>query len=279
MAKPYEAGSTFRPAFLFLDKEQRAALSAYYGYARAVDDIADDPALPDAEKAARLGAWRAAVERIFSGAPAAVPLETELAGAVRGFGLRPEHFLLVLEGVAQDTAKKNYETFDELKTYMFKVASAVGLACLTIFRYKDADAGLLAEKLGCAVQLTNIIRDTAEDHAAGRVYLPARDLRRFGCAPADLGGGSNYTPNFIELMKFEAARARGLYSEADASAGAGNRPAGGKRPFAVLVITELYRELLAKIERGGFRVKDGRVALTAFEKGKALFYAWRNRRR
>jgi phytoene synthase len=269
MNQPYEAGSSFGPAFFFLSPAQRRALSAYYGYARAVDDIADAPELAPAVKAARLDGWRAAVERVFSGRPGDSALERELAAAVKAFPLRPEHFLLVLEGVSMDLEKTSYATYAELEHYMYRVASAVGLACLAICGYEAPGAGLLAEKLGCAVQLTNILRDAAEDHAAGRVYLPAEDLTRFGGSVADLGG-SNYPPNFIELMKFEAARAHGLYAEALALA----EPRLKRRLAAPLAMGGLYRQLLRKIERGGFRIKEGRIRLNRFEKALALFKAW-----
>ncbi|HAT71735.1 MAG TPA: squalene synthase HpnD [Elusimicrobia bacterium] len=267
--EPYEAGSSFRPAFFFLNADRRRALSAYYGYARAVDDIADDPARGAAEKAAALNAWKAAVEGIFAGTTASNRLELELAWAVKRFPLKREHFLLVLEGVTLDLEKKEYASYAELEHYMYRVASAVGLACLAIFGYEAPSAPKLAEKLGYAVQLTNIIRDAAEDLAAGRVYLPAEDLKRFGCAAGDLAG-SNYTPNFIELMKFEAARARALYAGALALA----EPAWKSRLASALIMGSLYRELLEKIERGGFRVKEGRVRLGPGEKLKALLKAW-----
>jgi phytoene synthase len=270
-AKPYEAGSSFRPAFFFLGRERRRALSAYYGYARAVDDIADDPALPAAEKLAKLAAWRTAVSRVFAGTPGDGHLERELALAVRRFPLKPDHFLLVLEGVSMDVVYKEYKVYADLQYYMYRVASAVGLACLAIFGYEAPRAGELAEKLGYAVQLTNIIRDAAEDQAAGRVYVPTEDLARFRCAPADLGG-SNYTPDFIELMKFEAARARALYAEALALAD----PAAKKKLAGALIMGALYRELLFKLERSDFRIKEGRVRLTPLEKLKALFKAWRD---
>ena len=269
MNQPYEAGSSFGPAFFFLSPVQRGALSAYYGYARAVDDIADDPALAPVEKAARLAGWRKAVERIFDGRPADSALERDLTLAVKAFPLKPEHFLLVLEGVAMDMEGARYAAYADLERYMYRVASAVGLACLAVCGYEAPGAGRLAEKLGYAVQLTNIIRDAAEDYAAGRVYLPAEDLARFGCAAADLGG-SNYPPNFIELMKFEAARARGLYAEALALA----EPRLKSRLAAPLAMGGLYRELLRKIERGGFRIKEGRARLNRFEKASALFKAW-----
>ncbi len=270
MSQPYEAGSSFRPAFFFLDKDRRRALSAYYGFARTVDDVADEPGLPAEERRARLAAWRRTVEDIFSGTAPAGALEAELALAVKTFPLRREHFLLVIDGVAADLDKKAYATYTELEHYMYRVASAVGMACLAVSGYDAPDAGLLAEKLGYAVQLTNIIRDAAEDYEAGRVYLPAEDLARFRCSPAELGG-SNYTPDFIELMNFEAARAEALYAEALGLAD----PARKRALVPALLMGGLYRELLGKIVRGGFRIKQGRVRLNAVQKAAALFKTWR----
>jgi phytoene synthase len=271
MAQPYEAGSSFRPAFFFLKTDQRMALSAYYGFARAVDDIADGPGLALADRTERLGLWRAAIERLFSGGTPANALEARLALAIMDFPLRREHFLLVIDGVRADLEKKTYATYAELEHYMYRVASAVGMACLAIFGYDAPDSGLLAEKLGYAVQLTNMIRDAAQDQAEGRVYIPAEDLARFGCSPGSLGG-SNYGPDFIELMKFEAARAKALYAEALALAD----PARKRSLAGALVMGALYRELLYKIERGGFRIKDGKVRLTAPQKLIALLKAWRD---
>lgn len=273
MNQPYEAGSSFRPAFYFLEPGQRRALSAYYGFARAVDDIADDAVMPVEEKRRRLAAWSGAVDRIFAGTPEG-PLETELARAAAAFPLRREHLLLVIEGVTSDLARTCCATLAQLEGYMFRVASAVGLACLAVCRYAEPGADRFAEKLGYAVQLTNILRDVSEDLAAGRVYLPKEDLERFGCAPSDLGG-SNYPPNFIELMKFETSRARGYYAQARALAA----PAGKKQLRTALVMGRLYSELLEKLERGNFRVKEGRVRLNPLEKAVALFKAWIDYRR
>lgn len=268
MQRPPEAGSSFGPAFLLLDRDQRRALSAYYAFARQADDIADDPAAPPAEKRARLAAWREGVEGLFSGAVPDTPLARELAAAIAAFPLEREHFLLVLDGVESDVSPSQPRTMAELEAYMYRVASAVGLACLAVFRYRGGRRAELAEKLGYAVQLTNILRDVAEDAAAGRAYLPAEDLERFGCTPAGLGG-SNYTPNFIELMKFEGARAEALYAEALALA----EPAPARSLLPALAMARLYRGLLAKMAGRGWRVKEGRVRLTRAEKGAALLKA------
>ncbi len=238
-----------------------------------MDDIADDPELAAGEKAARLASWREAVERVFAGAPQG-GMESELARAAGLFPLKKEHFLLVLEGVSLDLTKKNYATFSELEDYMRLVAGAVGLACLAVSGYDAPGADLLAEKLGFAVQLTNILRDAAQDYAAGRIYLPAEDLARFGVPPRDLGG-SNYTPNFIELMRFEAARAEEFYAGALAKA----EPRQKRRLAGALAMRGLYRELLAKLARRGFRVKEKKLRLNSAEKIKALFSAWNDYRR
>lgn len=269
MANPPEAGSSFGPAFLLLDGAQRRALSAYYAFARQADDIADDPAAAPAEKRVRLAAWRGGVRGLFSGDVPDTPLARDLAAAVSAFPLKEEHFLLVLEGVESDISHSQPRTLADLERYMYRVASAVGLACLAVFRYDAPRAGLLAEKLGYAVQLTNILRDVAEDAAAGRVYLPAEDLERFGCAAADLGG-SNYPPNFIELMKFEGARAEQYYAEALGLA----CPARKRALLPALAMARLYRELLAGMARGGWRVKGGRARLSRAQKTAALFKAW-----
>lgn len=271
---PYEAGSSFRPAFFFLDAEQRGALSAYYGFARAADDIADDPGSTGEEKRVRLEAWRAGVEGLFSGEAPDTPLARDLAAAIAAFPLKKEHFLLVLDGVESDISPVQPRTMADLERYMYRVASAVGLACLAIFRYDHRDAPLLAEKMGYAVQLTNILRDAAEDYADGRVYLPSEDLERFGCRPEDLGG-SNYTGNFIELMRFEAGRARAFYDEALALA----CPEQKRRLVPALVMSALYRRLLEKMYRGGFRIKEGRTRLGPAEKAGALCAAWKDYRR
>jgi len=274
MGQAYEAGSSFAPAFFFLDKEQRAALSAYYGFALAAADIADEPGAPAAENRARVDAWRRGVEGLFSGDVPDTPLARDLARAIKAFPLKREHFLRVLDGVEMDLEPEPFGTFADLELYMSRVAGAVGLACLAVFRYEDDKAPALAERLGAAVQLTNILRDAAEDHAAGRVYLPLEDLARFGCRPEDLGG-SNYPPNFIELMQFEAERARGFYAGALALAAAGQK----RRLLPALVMGALYRALLEKIARGGFRIKEGRARLSRAEKLPALFGAWRDYRR
>ncbi|HAH32654.1 MAG TPA: squalene synthase HpnD [Elusimicrobia bacterium] len=263
--------SNFSAAFMFLGGARRKALSAFYAYARAVDDIADDPGLDKSQKLAELSVWKMEIDTLFSGEGIRAVKVPGLKEAVATFPLKKEYFLLVLEGVSQDLDKTTYSTIAELENYMYKVASAVGMACLAIFGYDDQKAGEYATNLGYAVQLTNIIRDVREDALAGRFYLPAEDLQKFGCHANDLLD-FNYSPNFIKLMSFEAGRAGAYYAKARALI----NPAGKKKLFSALVMAAVYETLLKKIAASDFRVKRNRIRLNKFEKTKALYSAWRN---
>ncbi len=266
--RSYEAGSSFKPAFLFLKPEQRRALSALYGYARAVDDIADDAAAAPEEKETALAAWKARIEAVFSGAAPQNGLEEDLAMAAWTFSLSKENILLILEGVGMDARKKEYASFEELKYYMYRVASAVGLAALEIFGWRGGNAPAYAENLGYAVQLTNIIRDVFEDAALGRIYLPLEDLKKFGISSFK---NSIYPDNFIELMRFETARARDLYSRASGLAAGAEK----KNLLSAFIIAQVYSDLLDKIEARGFRTAGPRIRLNGFEKFRAVYRAWR----
>ena len=130
----------------------------------------------------------------------------------------------IIAGVEMDMDHPTYETFDELYPYCYRVASAVGLCCIEIFGYSDPRAREYAVNLGVALQLTNILRDVQADARIGRVYLPQADLRRFGVTAEDLAQG-RYTPGFVQLMTFEAARAREYYA-----ARVGRAARGGRAP-------------------------------------------------
>ena len=266
----YEAGSSFKPAFLFLKPEQRRALSALYGYARAVDDIADNEAAAPPEKETALADWKTRINALFAGAAPQSPLEEELVRAAGIFFMRKENLLLILEGVGMDARKKEYVSFEELKCYMYRVASAVGLSCLEIFGWRGGNAPAYAENLGYAVQLTNIIRDVFEDARLGRLYLPLEDLEKFGCAPASFKNFI-YPDNFIELMRFEAARAREFYSHARNLAAGPEK----KKLLCAFIMAQLYSDLLDKIEACGFNTSGPRIRLNGFEKLRAVYRAWR----
>ncbi len=270
----YETGSSFRPAFFFLKPEQRRALSALYGFARTVDDIADDITAAPQEKETALAAWKVRLEALFTGHPPQNRLEAELAWAAGSFAMNKENLLLLLEGVGMDAHQKEYAAFEDLKPYMYRVASSVGLSCLEIFGWRGEQAAAYAENLGYAVQLTNIIRDVFEDARAGRIYIPLEDFKTAGCDRAAIQN-SVYPEKFLDLMRLEAGRARHFYSAAAALAEVTEK----NKILSALIMAQIYYDLLEKVEAHGFRTAGARVSLNGFEKSRAVFRAWVKSRR
>jgi phytoene synthase len=160
-----------------------------------------------------------------------------------------------------DLTVQNYPTFERLKEYCYRVAGTVGLTCAHVFGFIDSRALDLAEKLGLAFQLTNIIRDVHEDYQLGRVYLPEEDLARYGVAKSDLDA-SKVTLGVRELLRFEAERAWKLYEE---GAELLDLIEHDSRE-TLWLLTRTYSALLARIEERDFNVFGDRVRLSRAEK-------------
>jgi phytoene synthase len=184
----------FAYGIMVLPKDKRRAIAAIYAFAREVDDIADGD-LPRGEKRIRLEALRAQLDGSELVA---------LADACARFGIPREALSKLVDGGLQDLEQEQYETFDDLRGYCEKVAGAVGVACIAVYGSDDAER---ANTLGIALQLINIMRDVDEDRALGRVYLPQDELRRFGVTHLA------HTAQFVELMRFQAQRARAHLDE------------------------------------------------------------------
>jgi phytoene synthase len=174
---------------------------------------------------------------------------------VRRYNIPARYFHEMIDGVTSDLEPRDIQTFDELYTYCYQVASVVGLTVTHIFGYEAPQALILAEKCGIAFQLTNIIRDVKEDQEKGRVYLPKEDRDRF--------------PDLKELLAFEAARARQYYAE--------SRPlldmVHPRSRRSLWALIEIYRSLLDKIEASGYDVLSQRIRLSTFEKVRILVRA------
>src|SRR6478672_5352773 len=215
--------SNFYYAFLFLPRERREALEAVYAYCRLVDDVVDEEATVEA-KLAGIDRWRRELALVYSNGEVKHPVSAKLREAVRRFGIRREDMEAIIDGCAMDVDKNRYADWAELRLYCYRVASAVGLMCIQIFGYPPGEAEKVREyaiDLGIALQLTNIIRDVAEDARRGRIYLPQEDLRAFGVTEAELLAREHDTPseNFLRLMRYQASRARAHYLRARAAIG------------------------------------------------------------
>ena len=152
-------------------------MAAYYEFCRLMDDLADEPGVADPQ--AQLLAWEEEIVRVFH-QKAQTDLGKQLAQVVKEFKLPPDRFVLLIQGMLYDVNGKTYQTMHDLADYIYRVAVVVGLATLDILEVKSPLTEQLAENLGSAVQLTNIIRDVTADAQLGRVYLPSDLLARYG---------------------------------------------------------------------------------------------------
>jgi phytoene synthase len=246
-------------AFISLPKERRADITLFYAWCRVIDDLADDPGVAIEHRRLGLDRWKEALRE-------PVASESNLAPAVRAliakYRLPLAHFLDVIAGVEMDLAGVRYETWEDLRLYCYRVASAVGLISIEIFGCRDLRSREYAEELGLALQITNILRDVGEDwRNGGRIYLPSEDLARFGYTPEDLAAGER-NDAFLALMRFEAGRAREHYARAIAAMPATDRHA----LIAAEIMRAVYTRLLGRMERDEFQIFRQRYQLSRWEK-------------
>ena len=246
-------------AFISLPRERRDDITVFYAWCRVIDDIADDSGESVAHRRAALDSWKQALAQPVAG-------ESALAAPVRAlmakYRLSDEHFLEIIAGVEMDLDEVTYATWNDLRLYCYRVASAVGLVSIEIFGYRDAGCKTYAVELGLALQLTNILRDVGQDFANGsRIYLPREDLARFGYTAEDLAA-RRHNDAFRALMRFEAERAIGFYRSAQAAL----PPIDRRAMVAAEIMRAVYRRLLDRMQRDGFRVFDRRYSLSRLEK-------------
>jgi len=221
----------FAYGIMVLPKEKRRAIAAIYAFAREVDDIADGD-LPLEEKRVRLEALRAQLD---TGELVA------LADARERFAIPRDALSKLVDGGLQDLEQATYATFDDLRGYCEKVAGAVGVACIAVYGSNDVER---ANTLGTALQLINIMRDVQEDEELGRVYLPQDELARYGVTELA------HTPQFVELMRFQAQRARVHLDEGLRLLGSLDR----RSALCVATFAGLYRGQLDRMEANDFDV-------------------------
>ncbi len=245
-------------AFVSLGKEQRADITTFYAFCRVVDDLADSEELPLEEKRAGLAAWRRWLRAPAAGEDS---LASEMRALQAKYPITPEMLEEIIAGVEMDLAITRYATWDELRLYCYRVASAVGLVSIEIFGYRDPRCREYAVALGLALQTTNIIRDVGKDMRLGRIYLPQEELARFGYAEAELLAAKR-TPAFLELMQFQAERSRAFYREAAALL----PPEDRRAMVAAEIMASVYGTLLRRIEADGFHVFEKEYRLNRLTK-------------
>lgn len=242
-----KSGTSFYGAFLVLPPAKRRALYALYSFCRVVDDCVDEP---DGAGAVGLDRWSEEIGRCFAGRP-----ETELGRALveslERFPMPEASFHAVVEGCRMDLEPRRYRTFAELRQYCERVASAVGLAAIEIFGYREPATREYARELGVALQLTNILRDLTADARRGRLYVPADELAAHAVKPdafldAALESAPR-TPAMDRLLAHQGDRASRQFQAAGALL-----PAADRRSMrSAQVMAATYREVLLRLSRRG----------------------------
>src|SRR5207245_2903559 len=177
------------------------------------------------------------------------------------YSLSPGMLEEIIAGVEMDLSIKRYQTFEELRVYCYRVASAVGLASIEIFGYRNPACKEYAIQLGLALQVTNIIRDVGKDLRVDRIYLPQEDLARFNYSEKELQD-RQYNDRFVQLMRFEANRAREFFARA-----VGVLPEEDRKSMvAAEIMASIYRGLLRRMELDKFRVLEKEYRLNKLEK-------------
>jgi phytoene synthase len=267
--------SNFRFAFFFLGPQRRDALAHLYRFCRAIDDIADTPGVAsDQERRARLSAWERALERLAAGELLTPPandgdgpdpeLVAELSTLVRRRSVPIGALRDIVRGCRMDLEGREYETVLELEGYAMAVSSSVGFAVLPILtdRHRRPTAQAFARHLGLALQLTNILRDVAEDSANGRTYLPRALLVRHELTAQDVACGV-FDERFRRAADELADRAEGHVDRAGEAAVAFPRRAD---LLAAEIMGRTYRRLLVQIRERGYDVYSHRPKLRRREK-------------
>jgi phytoene synthase len=257
-----EQARNFSYGIKLLPTPKRRALSAVYAFARRVDDIGDGDQ-PAADRLVGLTEVRGQLDRLDQ--PGDDPVLVALADTALRTGLPVPAFHELIDGCEADVRGTDYKTFEDLHGYCRCVAGSIGRLSLAVFGHRDrATAEPIADALGVALQLTNILRDILEDRRNGRIYLPLEDLHRFGVT-FDLDADGNFTDDvdrLTALIEFEAARAQDWYAD-----GLRLLPMLDRRSRACTgAMAGIYHRLLERFMARPWLVLRNRVSLPGWEK-------------
>ena len=256
---------SFHFASRLLPEEKRSAVRVLYAFCRTVDDIVDEAT--DNERESRLDYWRRMIETGSHD-------DNDLVAAAWADTLTryhiPRHYALqLIDGVNRDLFQARYQTFDELATYCYGVASTVGLMSMYIVGFKNNTAVPYAIKLGVALQMTNILRDVGEDYRNGRLYLPREELAFHCIREQDIAEG-RVTDNWRQFMKFQIERTRHLYKDS----WEGVKLLEREGQLAIGAASVFYQGILDDIEKHDYDVFTRRASLSAMGKISRIPALW-----
>ena len=267
--KAAESHSSFLSGFRFLSVEKRNAITVLYAFCRELDDVVDGCTDPNVAQIT-LNWWRSDLEKVFNNEMPEHPVHQALKDIRASFDLPKNEFEALIDGMQMDLEQARYGSFDELKLYCHLVAGVVGRLIARILGFSNPQTLEYAEKMGLALQLTNIIRDVGEDARQGRIYLPIEEMQKFD-VPANVIMQCKPTDNFAKLMQFQVDRARETYREAMLLL-----PAEDKKSQKVgLIMAAIYYALLNEIDRDGAQnVLTYKIAIPSPRKKRIALKTW-----
>jgi phytoene synthase len=265
-----KSASNLALAFVLLPRPKRDAMSALYAFCRAVDDVADEDAVPTQTRREQLAAWREDIRLACENGRPAFLLNQEFQPVIRQFKLPFALFDEIINGCEMDLEILRYDNYEQLEHYCYRVASVVGLLSIEIFGYQNPACRDYAVFLGKALQLTNILRDVRVDAARGRIYLPLDELKKFNVSENEILN-SSYSENYRALAASVAARAEHFYQLAQKTLPAEDR----KSMVAAELMGSVYWQLLKKLEAKRFNVFGPKpVRISKSQKLVLIFRAW-----
>ena len=267
--KAAESHSSFLSGFRFLSVEKRNAITVLYAFCRELDDVVDGCTDPNVAQIT-LNWWRSDLEKVFNNEMPEHPVHQALKDIRASFDLPKNEFEALIDGMQMDLEQARYGSFDELKLYCHRVAGVVGRLIARILGFSNPKTLEYADKMGLALQLTNIIRDVGEDARQGRIYLPIEEMQKFD-VPANVIMQCKPTDNFAKLMQFQVDRARETYREAMLLL-----PAADKKSQKVgLIMAAIYYALLNEIDRDGAQnVLTYKIAIPSPRKKRIALKTW-----
>ncbi len=245
-----KAKSNLAFALKILPPAKRQDMIVFYAFCRTMDDLADDPAIPQEERIRSLAAWETGLIEGFANPG---EFEREVISLRDRRQIPNDLLLAIIDGCRMDLEPQRFATWQDLSDYIWKVACAVGLVSTRLFGCTEPASERYAVALGHALQLTNILRDIGEDFENGRrVYLPLEDLARFDLSEDDLAAwvADSHDGRFLAMMTRQADRAECYFREAEAALPAADRDA----LLPARIMGEIYRHLLAEMRADGFQV-------------------------
>lgn len=264
--EPLRKRTNFYYPLLLLPKARRAAMERLYRFCREADDIADGPG-GSAGKRRRLEELRRALRRGFRDGVSPHPFVGPLLSTALPLGLTRAPLETILDGCEQDAGRVEMRTFRELHSYALKVAGGPGLSSMEIFGFHDAPHRAYAEDLGVFLQLVNVVRDVAEDHALGRRYLPRDEWKRFGLPARGLPAPG---PAWDAFVRFQLDRAHEFRDKAFAALRRRDRG----RLSTAEAIADVYGVLHGLLRADPARPLSERVRIPAHRKAAAVLGAW-----